>query len=126
MKDIVTKAKNMNVKELANILGFQFSNLFNTRKASSREFYYLSLGVAYAKENNVLFNTQDKIKIVCTKKPEALKYVKENNLKWTDYIILSNFKNLEMVSFKKDLSDVVFLSNDLLLQEIKELEKIRC
>ena len=54
-----------------------------------------------------------------------IKYVKENNLKWTDYIILSNFKNLEMVSFKKDLSDVVFLSNDLLLQEIKELEKIR-
>lgn len=125
MKEIVTKAKNMNVKELANILGFQFSNLFNTRKASSREFYYLSLGVAYALENDVLFDTNDKIKIVCDKKPEALKYVKENNLKWTDYIILSNFKNLEMVSFKKDLTDVVFLSNDLLLQEIKELEKIR-
>lgn len=118
---LIQKAKNINIKEMAKILGCQFSNLYNTKKTATKEFYYLSMGVAYAMENNCLFDTADKIKIVCEKKPEALKYIKSNNIE--DYIILTNASNLEMISFKDDMSDVVFLSNQKLYDLMKEMYK---
>lgn len=119
MKDILTKAKNINIKEMAKILGCQFSNLYNTKKTATKEFYYLSIGVAYALENDVLFDTSDKIKIVCEKKPEALKYIKGKHI--DNYIILTNASNLEMISFKDDMSDVVCLSNQKLCDVMKEM-----
>ncbi len=121
MKEIVTKAKNINIKEMAKILGQQFSNVYNIKKAAPKEFYYLSMGVAYAMENDVLFDTADKIKIVCDKKPEALKYVKDNKIDSDKYIILTNALNLEMISFKDDMSDVVCLSNQKLYDVMKEM-----
>lgn len=116
MIDIKTKAKNLNIKDIAQKLGNRFENLYNMKKASPKEFYYLSMGIAYSMENDCLFDENSKIKIVCLKKPTGIEYAKEKGLSSDDYVIITNKSNLQGLDLS-NLDKFVFLDND----ELKEL-----